>query len=278
MSLTNPDGSRTTNDKENISIMRSHCEKLFNNKKEVSDDALDLIDQRALEPELDNSISWKEFTKAINGLKNNKSPGANEIPAEAFKAMNNDNKNRVFQFINSFWNGDTDYPEWHAGLGIPVQKVSHPSNPNQYRIVNLMDVCSKIFSRILTARLYKLLDKYGTKYQFGATPHSGCQDANYTLKTLLHLRRQHNLETFVVFADLVKAFDISDHILIVNILQKYGAPPKLCAAVDRLYSNLHVTLKIGKESTDIDQTVGVRQGDNLSPVIFLFVMTAFSEI
>lgn len=258
--------------------MRSHCEKLFNNKKEVSDDALDLIDQRALEPELDNSISWKEFTKAINGLKNNKSPGANEIPAEAFKAMNNDNKNRVFQFINSFWNGDTDYPEWHAGLGIPVQKVSHPSNPNQYRIVNLMDVCSKIFSRILTARLYKLLDKYGTKYQFGATPHSGCQDANYTLKTLLHLRRQHNLETFVVFADLVKAFDTSDHILIVNILQKYGAPPKLCAAVDRLYSNLHVTLKIGKESTDIDQTVGVRQGDNLSPVIFLFVMTAFSEI
>ena len=192
--------------------------------------------------------------------------------------MNNKHKNQVFSFINSFWNNNADFPEWHAGQGIPVQKVTHPSNPNQYRIVNLMDVGSKIFSRILTTRLYKLLDKHGTKFQFGATPNSGCQDANYTLKTLLHLRRQHNLETFVVFADLVKAFDTSDHVLIIDILHKYGAPPKLCNAIQRLYTNLHITLKIGKESTDIDQTVGVRQGDNLSPVVFLFVMTAFSEI
>jgi hypothetical protein len=192
--------------------------------------------------------------------------------------MNNENKSHIFSFINSFWNNTADYPEWHAGQGIPVQKVTHPSNPNQYQIVNLMDVCSKIFSRILTARLYKLLDKYGTKYQFGATPNAGCQDANYTLKTLLHLRRQHNLDTFVVFTDLVKAFDTSDHTLIVDILQKYGAPPKLCSSIRRLYNDLHITLKIGKESTDIDQTVGVRQGDNLSPVVFLFVMTAFSEI
>ena len=278
MKLTKEDGSKTTNDEENINIMRSHCEKLFNNKKLVSPNALDLIKQRAIKADLDNAITWKEFTTAINGLKNNKSPGENEIPAEAFKAMNNENKNHVFSFINSFWNGSEDYPEWHSGLGIPVQKVSHPTNPNQYRIVNLMDVGSKIFSRILTARLYKLLALHGTKYQFGATPNSGCQDANYTLKTLLHLRRQHNLETFVVFADLAKAFDTTDHVLISNILQRYGAPPRLVNSIERLYSNLHVTLKIGKESTDIDQTVGVRQGDNLSPVIFLFVMTAFSEI
>lgn len=78
MSLTNPDGSKTTNDKENISIMRSHCEKLFNNKKEVSENALELINQRAIKRDLDNPITWKEFTTAINGLKNNKSPGANE--------------------------------------------------------------------------------------------------------------------------------------------------------------------------------------------------------
>ena len=278
MSLTKEDGSRTTNNKDNIEIMRSHCEKLFNNKKQVSPNALNLIDQRETEPDLDRPITWKEFTKAINGLRNNKSPGANEIPAEAFKAMNNENRNHVFAFINAFWNNETDYPEWHTGLGVPVQKVSQPSNPNQYRIVNLMDVCSKIFSKILTTRLYKLLDKHGTKYQFGATPQSGCQDANYTLKTLLHLRRQHNLGTFVVFADLVKAFDTSDHALIIDILRKYGAPPKLCNSIERLYSDLHVTLKIGKETTDINQSVGVRQGDNLSPVIFLFVMSAFSEI
>ncbi|KAL7426046.1 hypothetical protein ACHAXH_000620, partial [Discostella pseudostelligera] len=129
----------------------------------------------------------------------------------------------------------------------------------------------------MTARAYVLLDKHGTKYQFGATAKVGCQDGNSVLRTTTHLRRQHNLETYVVFADLIKAFDTSNHVLIIDILKKLGAPPKFCNAIQRLYSDLTVTLKIGKETADIPQSVGVRQGDNLSPVIFLLIMTAFSE-
>jgi hypothetical protein len=36
-------------------------------------------------------------------------------------------------------------------------------------------------------------------------------------------------------------------------------------------------VKIGKEKEEIDQEVGVRQGDNVSLVIFLFIMSAFAE-
>lgn len=129
----------------------------------------------------------------------------------------------------------------------------------------------------MTTRAYILLDKHGTKYQFGATPKAGCQDGNFVLRTATHLRRQHNLETYVIFADLVKAFDTSNHNLIINIIKKLGGPPNFCNAIERLYTDLVVTLKIGKETSDIFQSVGVRQGDNLSPVIFLLIMTAFSE-
>ena len=66
-----------------------------------------------------------------------------------------------------------------------------------------MDVCSKIFSCILNERLYRLLGEHGVNTQFGATPEVGCQDGSFTLKTLLHLRRQHNLPTFIAFVDLV---------------------------------------------------------------------------
>ena len=36
-------------------------------------------------------------------------------------------------------------------------------------------------------------------------------------------------------------------------------------------------LKIEKEVQEIPQEVGVRQGDNMAPVLFLFLMTAFAE-
>jgi len=40
---------------------------------------------------------------------------------------------------------------------------------------------------------------------------------------------------------------------------------------------MYASLKSKKEKVEIPQTVGVRQGDNMAPVLFLFLMTAFSE-
>ncbi|KAL7523370.1 hypothetical protein ACHAWF_001608 [Thalassiosira exigua] len=226
---------------------------------------------------LQEPITRKELKKAVNELKNDKSPGLNGIPGEAFKAMNKANLQKVFDFITDFWGGEVGYEEWHEGQGVPVPKIPDPENPNKYRIVNLMDVCSEILSKILTNRAYQILQRHGTKYQFGATPEMGCQDGAFVQKSLLHLRRQHNLDTFVVFADLVKAFDTSNHELMIEISEKYDAPPKFCNAIQRLYDNLKVVLKIGKEKAEIAQGVGVLQGDNLSPLTFLFLMTAFAE-
>ena len=141
----------------------------------------------------------------------------------------------------------------------------------------MMDVCSKIFSCILNERIYGFLGKHGVKTQFVATPEVGCQDGSFTLKSFLHLRRQHKLPTFVAFVDFVKAYNAANHQLLIEILEQYGVPPKLCDAVRRMYQNLKVLIKIGKEEAEIPQTIGVRQGDNLSPVLFLFLMSTFAE-
>jgi len=111
-----------------------------------------------------------------------------------------------------------------------------------------------------------LLAKHGIKLQFGATPGVGCQDGLFTLKTLLHQRQQHNLESYVIFADLVKAYDTTIHDLLVEVLERYGAPPKICSVVRRLYTDLKVLVNLNGCKAEIEQSVGVRQGDNLSPV------------
>ncbi len=38
-----------------------------------------------------------------------------------------------------------------------------------------------------------------------------------------------------------------------------------------------MVLKIKKEVVEISQLVGVRQGDNMAPVLFLFLMSAFAK-
>ena len=110
-----------------------------------------------------------------------------------------------------------------------------------------MDVISKVLSRIVNKRLFKLLDKYATKFQFGGTPGVGCREGIFTLKTAIHTRRNHGLGTHVAFIDLVKAYDTANHKLLIKMLKKFGAPPKLCAIIERLYKDLKVVFKIGKK-------------------------------
>ena len=68
----------------------------------------------------------------------------------------------------------------------------------------------------------------------------------------------------------MKAYDTTNHELMIEILKQYGAPAKLCSAIELMYQNLKVIIKVGSEKAEISQTIEVRQGDNLSPVLFLF--------
>ena len=120
------------------------------------------------------------------------------------------------------------------------------------------------------AALSVYLNFMAQRFQFGGTPTLGCQDGLFTLNTLLNAHKNHNLPLFVAFVDFIKAYDTANHDLLLKVLEKYGAPPKFDAAIKTMYTDLKVVLKIDKEITEIMQSVGVRQGDNMAPVLFFF--------
>ena len=140
-----------------------------------------------------------------------------------------------------------------------------------------MDIGSNICRSLLCKSLFSIIKKHGVKYQFGSSPGVGCQDGTFPIKTLLHTRQNHDLPTYVAFVDLVKEFDTVDHTLMLHILKKYGAPMKLRSSIARMYQDLKVVLKIEKTKDTMSQIVGVRQGDCMAPVLFLFMVMAFAE-
>ncbi len=91
------------------------------------------------------------------------------------------------------------------------------------------------------------------------------------------MRRQHGLESFVLFVDLVKVFDTIQHTLLLQILERYGIPLALKIVSEKMYKNCQVEITCGKVSSIIDYIAGVYQGDNKSPIVFLFVMQAFLD-
>lgn len=75
----------------------------------------------------------------------------------------------------------------------------------------------------------------------------------------------------------MKAFDTSNHELLFALLVKYRAPPPFVSVVHRLYENNTLELRIGKAKWEILYSVGVKQGDNMAGVLFLFLIQAMAE-
>ena len=97
-------------------------------------------------------------------------------------------------------------------------------------------------------------------------------------KMALLKRREHRLGSWVLFVDLVKAFDSVDRSLLLAILGKFGVPDHLVCLIGALHTtDVRVKLQVGSVAAFIDSTVGVKQGDNMAPILFLFVIQSAME-
>jgi hypothetical protein len=65
-----------------------------------------------------------------------------------------------------------------------LPKSGDLSNPNKWRGIALLDICSKAVSSIAATRLAIHLKGFEEE-QAGSTPDKGCADATFTLKTAL---------------------------------------------------------------------------------------------
>ena len=237
MQIFLPTGNISTTDKENAEVLGPHFEKVFNKHRPIKWKLIDKIKQHQTMYELNDPITWAEIKTVIAKLANDKAPGLNKVPPNAFKSLSNKNHTHLLTFFNQYWKVEADFAEWHKGQLVPAPKSGDLFNPNKWHRVTLMDIGSKVFSSILCARLFKVIKKHGVKYQFGSTPGVGCQDSIFTIKTLLHLRHNHNLPTWVALSGLVNALDTSNHQLMVMILAKCGCPQNLCNTVARMYKD-----------------------------------------
>ena len=108
----------------------------------------------------------------------------------------------------------------------PSTEEGQSQRPQQMARSHANEHVQQVFSSIMTACAFKLLDKHGTLFQFRGTPELSCRDGLFTLKALLNVRRNHDLTWYVGFVDLVKAYGTANHDLRFCILEQYGAPPK----------------------------------------------------
>ena len=153
-----------------------------------------------------------------------------------------------------------------------LPKKGDLSLPGNYRGIMLLETAYKIVSILLLNRLRPIAESLNYEQQCGFRPGRGCNDAVFTVKMAMKKRREHSKETWILFLDLVKAFDRVPRELLWQLLEKFGVPPKLVRLLKALHKDVIVKFEVEGLEHEVNCTIGVKQGDILGPVLFIIFM------
>ena len=106
--------------------------------------------------------------------------------------------------------------------------------------------------------------------QAGFRESMGCTDHAFVLYTIVSFYLAQRKKLFVTFIDYEKAFDRVDHDLLWMKLASYTFNGKVLSVTKNLYEKTKACVNVTGSLTDVFECqIGVRQGDNLSPLLFI---------
>ena len=85
-----------------------------------------------------------EVELAIEKLKNYKSPGIDQIPAELIKAGGRTIRGEIHKLIISIWNKEELPDEWKESIIVPIYKKWDKTDCNNYRGISLLPTTYKV--------------------------------------------------------------------------------------------------------------------------------------
>ena len=140
---------------------------------------------------------------------------------------------------------------------------------DNYRGIALLNITSKIFSRIILNRIQELIDHQLLETQFGFRSDRSTIDQIFTLKMTMEKRREFNKPLFMCFIDITKAYDSVNREPLWKVCLSYGITNKLVNLLKMLYKDsLERVKRNGVLSDSFEMTTGVMQGGIPSPLLF----------
>jgi retron-type reverse transcriptase len=151
-----------------------------------------------------------------------------------------------------------------------IPKVTTPEGINNYRPITLLNCVLKIITKLLADRLQKVVLRIIHKNQYGFLKGRNIQDCLAWAFEFIHQCVASNQEIMLLKLDFAKAFDTIDHSAMLSIMKQMGFDRKWLKWIQLIFSSgKSAVLLNGVPGRQFFCKRGVRQGDPLSPLIFV---------
>ncbi|KAG8177076.1 hypothetical protein JTE90_015728 [Oedothorax gibbosus] len=153
-----------------------------------------------------------------------------------------------------------------------LPKKEETISPSDLRPVSIASVILRHFNKVLARRMSTIMGEHFDIFQLGFRPFDGIAQGLSTLNDILKCVGSNQQGLALASVDIQKAFDSVDHGAIFEALEELCFPEEFIRYIRFIYQEAKTKLLFkGDVSEPIHPARGVRQGDPLSPLLFLIV-------
>ena len=244
-------------------------------QEDDSNENMHIIDELNLDDDdqlLNSPITAEEISKCILNLKNSKAPGSDQIVNEYIKYSKNQLLPLYVRLFNIVLNTGVIPEQWTEGMIKPIYKNKGDTlNPENYRPITLLSCLGKLFTAVLNERLNVFLadNNILLENQAGFRKHYSTTDHIFVLQSLFELLKLQKKKLYCAFIDFSKAFDSVWRIGLWQKLLHNEINGKFFRVIYNLYQNIKSCISLKESNSSFfESCIGLRQGENLSPVLF----------
>ncbi|KAK4275212.1 hypothetical protein QN277_018336 [Acacia crassicarpa] len=187
----------------------------------------------------------------------------------------------VVSYIKHLFTNPQDIREVNGTLMVLIPKKDQPEVMGDLRPISLCNVVYKALSKIIVNRLKSILPQVVAPNQCSFVPGRHSSDNIIVAQEVIHTMRSMKQKKgyLAIKIDLEKAYDRVNWNFLLGCLREINLPGRLIEIIGQCVSSSSMQLLWNGDKADVfNPSRGVRQGDPLSPYLFVLCMEKLSHL